>query len=152
MGNTASCARRCPADQRRDRIRHSEINESDAEPVHLLQIWIMPDRKNVPPAYAEKSFAQVGPGQLHLIASKTGATGRLRSTRTPIFTLPNCRRAGMCGMSSRRRNGWLQVIVGELEANGHRLTAETQRPSPKPSPDDLRRKTGPFPFLRSQLK
>src|SRR5476651_2134796 len=43
-------------------ITHSEINESKSEPVHLLQIWIMPDKKDAKPAYAEKSFAKAESG------------------------------------------------------------------------------------------
>ena len=58
-------------------IMHSEINDSTKEPVHLLQIWIMPDQKGVKPAYAEKSFANVESGRLHLIASKTGRDGSI---------------------------------------------------------------------------
>ena len=52
-------------------IMHSEMNDSPKEPVHLLQIWIMPDHKGAKPAYAEKSFARAEPGRLHLVASKS---------------------------------------------------------------------------------
>src|ERR1700728_1027475 len=41
-------------------ILHSEINDSPKEPVHLLQIWIIPDHKGAKPGYAEKSFAKAG--------------------------------------------------------------------------------------------
>jgi redox-sensitive bicupin YhaK (pirin superfamily) len=58
-------------------IMHSEVNESQSDPVHLLQIWIMPDHKNAKPAYAEKSFANAKPGQLHLITSKAGRDGSI---------------------------------------------------------------------------
>ena len=58
-------------------IQHSEINDSTKEPVHLLQIWIMPDKKNAKPAYAEKSFAKAETGQLHLVASKEGRDGSI---------------------------------------------------------------------------
>ena len=58
-------------------ILHSEINDSTTEPVHLLQIWIFPDKKGVKPGYAEKSFAKAELGRLHLIASKTGRDGSI---------------------------------------------------------------------------
>ena len=37
-------------------IAHSEFNPSGEEPVHLLQIWILPDRQGIPPGYASKTF------------------------------------------------------------------------------------------------
>ena len=43
-------------------ITHSEFNDSPTEPVHLLQIWIMPERKGVTPHYAEKAFGD-SPGE-----------------------------------------------------------------------------------------
>ena len=104
-------------------IMHSEINESGAEPVHLLQIWIMPDHKNVKPAYAEKSFAKVEPGHLHLITSKTGRDGSIPINQDADLFLAKLQ----AGESVKHafaagRKGWLQVIEGELDVNGERLT------------------------------
>src|SRR5512134_113557 len=53
-------------------VRHSEFNPSPDEPVHLLQIWILPDTRSVPPRYAEKSLAEAPTGRLHLVASASG--------------------------------------------------------------------------------
>src|ERR1700677_1034325 len=58
-------------------ILHSEINASTKGPVHLLQIWIMPDTKGAKPRYAEKSFAKAEAGKLHLVTSKTGRDGSI---------------------------------------------------------------------------
>src|SRR5215469_16459629 len=51
-------------------IRHSEFNPSATEPVHLIQIWILPEREGLPPGYEEKTFdAAQARGRLRLIAS-----------------------------------------------------------------------------------
>jgi redox-sensitive bicupin YhaK (pirin superfamily) len=105
-------------------IEHSEVNDSDGEPVHLLQIWILPDLKNAKPAYAEKSFAKVEPGQLHLITSKTGRGGSIPINQDAdlyVAKLPqgeSIKHAFAAG-----RSGWLQVIEGEVEANGNKLAS-----------------------------
>src|SRR5258705_7653197 len=51
-------------------IRHSEFNHSKQEPVHFLQIWVMPDREGLPPRYDQKTFADADKrGRLRLVAS-----------------------------------------------------------------------------------
>ncbi len=59
-------------------ISHSEFNPSALEPVHFLQIWIQPDRRNLAPEYEEKRFAeQEKRGRLRLIVSPDRAEGSL---------------------------------------------------------------------------
>ena len=58
-------------------VEHSEFNPSSTEATRLLQIWIKPDAKGVTPRYAENNLAQAEPGQLHLVASKTGRDGSM---------------------------------------------------------------------------
>lgn len=54
-------------------ITHSEFNPSDTEPVHFLQIWIVPDRRGVAPRYQQTHFPLAARrGCLHLIMSSTG--------------------------------------------------------------------------------
>lgn len=103
-------------------IMHSEMNDSPKEPVHLLQIWIMPDRKGAKPAYAEKSFAQAEPGRLHLVASKSGREGSISINQDAELFLGKLKG----GDSARHeivagRHAWLQLIKGELDVNGAHL-------------------------------
>ena len=103
-------------------IMHSEINDSERESVHLLQIWIMPDQKNAKPAYAEKSFAKVEPGQLHLITSKTGRNGSIPINQDADLYLAKLQEdESVKHTFASGRKGWLQVIEGELDVNGERL-------------------------------
>lgn len=59
-------------------VQHAEMNASPTEPVHFLQIWILPDRAGHPPGYEQKAFpAEEKRGRLRLIASGDGREGSL---------------------------------------------------------------------------
>lgn len=104
-------------------ILHSEVNESEKETVHLLQIWIMPDKKNAKPDYTEKSFAKIEAGKLHLITSKTGRDGSIPINQdADLYVAKLNEGESIAHAFATGRHGWLQVIEGELEVNGGRLT------------------------------
>ena len=57
-------------------VRHSEYNASNKEPVHFLQIWIVPEREGLKPGYEQKTFdAAEKRRQLRLIGSRSGRDG-----------------------------------------------------------------------------
>jgi redox-sensitive bicupin YhaK (pirin superfamily) len=57
-------------------ISHSEYNHSPIVPVHLLQIWIMPERQGLEPGYEQRSLAsEEMRGQWRLIAARDGREG-----------------------------------------------------------------------------
>lgn len=57
-------------------ISHSEFNHSKAEPVHLLQIWIVPDETGLAPGYEQREFAlEKNRGRWTLIAARDGRDG-----------------------------------------------------------------------------
>src|SRR5262245_15196351 len=59
-------------------IRHSEFNPSDKEPVHLYQIWLLPERAGLKPGYEQKPFDPVEKhNRLRLVASPDAADGSL---------------------------------------------------------------------------
>lgn len=103
-------------------IVHSEFNPSPAEPVHLLQIWIFPDKDkmDVEPSYEQKPFAEEEKRrQWRMIASPGGEQGsvkihsdaRLLVTRlTAGETLPIT--------LAKERYGWLQMAKGSARLNG----------------------------------
>lgn len=106
-------------------VTHSEFNPSPDNPVHLLQIWIIPEAQRLPPGYEEKHFSAADKrGRLRLIASPDGAelsvalrqqariyAGLFDGAETAAFTVAASRRA------------WLQVARGALEVNGTELIA-----------------------------
>ena len=57
-------------------VRHSEFNASRSEPVHFLQIWILPERAGLAPGYEQKPFPETERrGRLRLVASRDGREG-----------------------------------------------------------------------------
>ena len=105
-------------------VAHSEFNPSPTEPVHLLQIWILPSHKGAKPVYAEKKFAKAAPGQFYLAASKSGRDGSIPINQDADVFI------GKLGGGDRishtlkpGRHGWLQMAEGEVELNGLPLKA-----------------------------
>ena len=105
-------------------VAHSEFNPSPTEPVHLLQIWILPDRKGAKPAYAERSFAQVVPGRFQLVTSKSGRDGSIPINQDVDLFLGKLDAGDKLSHALKSgRYGWLQVAEGKVELNGLPLKA-----------------------------
>jgi len=106
-------------------IEHSEFNYSPIEPVHLLQIWIQPDRKGVKPAYAERSFGNgaAKPG-LTLVASRDARDGSVSIHQDADVWLARFE-AGASTTHPLKpgRHAWVQVAEGEVTLNGQTLGA-----------------------------
>ena len=103
-------------------VRHSEFNPSEDEAVHLLQIWIQPDRLGVTPRYAEKSFAKATTGVLHLVTSKTGRDGSIAIHQDADLWLAKLD-AGQRVVHDLApgRQAWVHVAEGEATLNGQIL-------------------------------
>lgn len=103
-------------------VTHSEFNPSPTEPVHLLQIWIFPDKKGVKPGYAEKSFAKAELGRLHLVASKAGRDGSISINQDTNLLLGKLSEGDTVKQPiGTTRHAWVQLIAGELSVNGTKL-------------------------------
>ncbi len=105
-------------------VRHSEFNPAKDEAVHLLQIWIQPDRQGVRPRYGEKSFAAVPPGKLHLVTSKTGREGSIEIHQDADLWLGKFEAGNRVSHAlARGRHAWVHVAEGEVSVNGKTLAA-----------------------------
>jgi redox-sensitive bicupin YhaK (pirin superfamily) len=103
-------------------VRHSEFNPSKDEAVHLLQIWIQPDRDGVSPRYAEKSFAQAPAGVLHLVASKIGRDGSIAIHQDADLWLAKLDAGRPVSHSlAAGRHAWVHVAEGDVTINGQLL-------------------------------
>jgi redox-sensitive bicupin YhaK (pirin superfamily) len=104
-------------------VRHSEYNPSATEPVHLLQIWIEPARRGIPPGYEQRTIAAADKrGQLRVIAAPDGREGAVTiqqdalvyaAVLQPDERVAHILRAG--------RRAWVQVAHGAVTLSGHPL-------------------------------
>ncbi|HEY9910017.1 MAG TPA: pirin family protein [Thermosynechococcaceae cyanobacterium] len=106
-------------------IRHSEFNASKTDPVHFLQIWILPEQEGIAPGYEQKTFTEEEKrGTLRLVGSRDGRDGSitihqnvelyaalLQDSETVNHTL------------AEGRVAWLQVVRGAVQLNNQPLTA-----------------------------
>lgn len=104
-------------------IRHSEFNPSASDKVHLLQIWILPDKNGYDPGYEQKSFPETEKrGRLRLIASNDGAAGSVKIHQgAKLFVTLLAPGEEVRHALAPKRHAWLQVAKGEVEFNGQRL-------------------------------
>ena len=104
-------------------IRHSEFNNSPDEPVHLYQIWLLPDREGHEPSYEQKPFDPAGRhNQLQLVASPGGADGSLTIHQDARIYLADLDADRNLTLDLKPgRHAWLQVLRGTVELNGVRL-------------------------------
>lgn len=107
-------------------IRHSEFNASSEEPVHFLQIWIVPDKAGLVPGYAQRAFdpAELD-GRLRLLASPDGRNGALIIAQDAELWAGRTGSSGgtLSHQATPGRRQWLQVARGEV-----RLGDATLRP------------------------
>jgi redox-sensitive bicupin YhaK (pirin superfamily) len=106
-------------------IRHSEFNASETEPVHLYQIWLLPDREGLPPSYEQRFFpASERYGRLRLVASPDGRDGSLTISQDARVFLSSLDIGDQVTHELEPgRHAWLQLLRGAVEVNGVRLIA-----------------------------
>jgi redox-sensitive bicupin YhaK (pirin superfamily) len=101
-------------------ITHSEYNHSQVDPVHFLQIWILPEAEGLEPGYEQKTFSSE-PARNHWqqVVSRDGRAGSVTVNQdlnlyrayidpgksVPVSVQPN-------------RQVWLHVVCGELSLDG----------------------------------
>ncbi len=100
-------------------ITHSEFNHSQTEPVHLLQIWVLPSEKNLTPGYEQKHFpAVLKKDRLCLIVSPDGAEGSVQFNQDArIYACELDENIDVSHELAPDRHGWVQVIKGAVQVN-----------------------------------
>jgi redox-sensitive bicupin YhaK (pirin superfamily) len=106
-------------------IRHSEFNPSQTEPVHLYQIWIMPDQTGLPPRYDQRSISEAERrGQLRVIVSPDARDGSLAIHQDAELLITSLS-AGEHVYHVLRpgRYAWVQALRGAVRIDDRPLTA-----------------------------
>ena len=104
-------------------IRHSEFNHSKTEPVHFLQIWVVPDRQGIAPRYEQKTFPDADKrGRLRLVGSSDGRDGSVVIHQdAKIYASLLAKDAQVEHALAPGRHAWLQVARGAVTLNGQPL-------------------------------
>lgn len=106
-------------------VTHSEYNPSPDAPVHLLQIWIKPERDGLPPGYEQREFSREEMrGRLRLLASRGGRENSVNVHQdVEVY-------GALLGEGEETsyelkpgRHAWVQVAKGSVSLNGEALGA-----------------------------
>lgn len=104
-------------------IRHSEYNASDKDPLHLMQIWLMPNKTGIAPSYDQRVFAvEEEKNKLHLLASEDGRDGSFQMhSDADLYAAQLEAGTTVEHDFGKQRHGWLQVARGSVTVNGSEL-------------------------------
>jgi redox-sensitive bicupin YhaK (pirin superfamily) len=105
-------------------ILHSEFNHSSTDPVHLLQIWIIPEKQGLTPSYEQQTVPLAEKqGKLRLIASRDGRNGAV-TVHQDVELYASVLKAGdrISYDLQPNRHAWLHVAQGAVTLNGYALT------------------------------
>ena len=105
-------------------VRHSEMNPSATDTLHLLQIWLVPNKLGIPLKYEQQKFSiHEQPNKLHLLASEDARDGSFQIYSDAELLAAKLNPAGTVTHTFKHGYGWLQVARGELTVAGHVLKA-----------------------------
>lgn len=106
-------------------IRHSEYNHSKSEPVHFLQIWILPEKDGIEPSYEQKAFSDADKrGRLRLVGSRDGRDGSVVIHQDVNFYAGLFNGDEQATLSlAPERLAWIQVARGEITVVGQQAKA-----------------------------
>ncbi len=101
-------------------IMHSEFNHSKTDSVHLLQIWLLPEKQGLPASYEQHDFSPAKtPGKLHLVAAKDGREGALTVHQdADLYAAVLEPNQGVFYTLKPQRHAWIQVARGAISLNG----------------------------------
>lgn len=107
-------------------IRHSEFNGSKDKPCHLLQIWIMPEARGLPPAYGQKAFDPAArKDKLCRVAGRnaTDKDGAMKINQDVDLYVTDLSKGASISHDLRAgRGAWVHIATGAATVNGAKLS------------------------------
>jgi len=106
-------------------VTHSEQNPSQDETLHLLQIWILPERAGLEPGYEQKAFAEdERRGALRLVGSRDGREGSVTIHQDVDLWATLLAPGEEASLALRPgRHAWVQIARGAVRVGDERLEA-----------------------------
>ena len=106
-------------------IAHSEFNASERDPVHFLQIWLLPEQRGLKPSYEQKSFpTESRKGRLALVGARDGRDGAVTIHQdVDLFVADLDKGQAVTHPLRAHRKAWVQVTRGEVLVNGEAVAA-----------------------------
>lgn len=106
-------------------VTHSEFNASDENPLHLYQIWLLPNARGAKPGYEERRIGDARNGALALIASGDGRDDSIRIHQdADLYASIVKEGESLSHDFAQGRHGWLQIAKGGVELpEGHIMQA-----------------------------
>ena len=97
-------------------VTHSEFNASDEEPLHLYQIWLLPNKRGAAPRYEERRIGDARNGRLKLVASADGRDESFQIRQdADLYAAAVKEGESLEHAFGAGRYGWLQVARGGIE-------------------------------------
>ena len=104
-------------------IEHSEYNHSSSDRLHLLQIWILPEEKNLKPNYEQKTYPQ-NKNEFILIGARDGGENAVTIHQdVELYVAHLTQNKSIQYDFQTQRSGWIQLIKGQIDLNGLKLSA-----------------------------
>jgi redox-sensitive bicupin YhaK (pirin superfamily) len=106
-------------------VTHSEYNASKVEPVHFLQIWLLPSSQGIAPSYEQKAFAEAERrGRLRLVASPDGRDASVTIHTDATLSIGSFDKGEAAEVTvDPNRHAWVQVARGRVRVNGQELAS-----------------------------
>ena len=106
-------------------VTHSEFNASQSDPVHFLQIWLVPSRSGITPSYEQKSFTEADKrGRLRVVASPDAREGSVTIHAEAVLYAGLFDQGESAQLTlAEGRHAWVQVARGSVRVNGQELAA-----------------------------
>ncbi len=106
-------------------VRHSEFNDSATEPLHLVQMWVIPGRTGTTPSYGEMAFGVEDRRNrwLTVVSGAPEVTAPIRITQNATLRVARLEGSAIALDFAPQRYGFLFLAEGTARANGEELKA-----------------------------